>query len=70
MNIHYRGHGSKDIIKRHYIKSKILMEVGFSFIFLLAKGAVVDLHVELRRADVEVEGYEEALMDVVVFCEL
>jgi hypothetical protein len=44
--------------------------VDFSFILLLAKGAVVDLHVELRRADVEVEGHEEALMDVVVFCEL
>jgi hypothetical protein len=46
------------------------MEVDFGFILLLAKGAVVDLHVELRRADVEVEGHEEALMDVVVFCKL
>jgi hypothetical protein len=46
------------------------MEVDFSFIFLLAKGVVVDLHVELRRADVEVEGHEEALVDVVVFCKL
>jgi hypothetical protein len=46
------------------------MEVDFSFILLLAKGAVVDLHIELRRADVEVEGHEEALMDVVVFCKL
>jgi hypothetical protein len=46
------------------------MEVDFSLICLLAKGAVVDLHVELRRADVEVEGHEEALVDVVVFCKL
>jgi hypothetical protein len=46
------------------------MEMDFSFIFLLALGAVVDLHVELRRADVEVEGHEEALVDVVVFCKL
>jgi hypothetical protein len=46
------------------------MEVDFSIIFLLAEGAVVDLHVELRRADVEVKGHKEALVDVVVFCEL
>jgi hypothetical protein len=46
------------------------MEVNFSFIFFLAKGAVIDLHVELRCADVEIKGYEEALVDVVVFCEL
>jgi hypothetical protein len=46
------------------------MEVDFSFIFFLALGAVIDLHVELRRADVKVEGHEEALVDVVVFCKL
>jgi hypothetical protein len=46
------------------------MEMNFSFIFLLALGAVVDLHVELRRTDVEVEGHEEALVDVVVFYKL
>jgi hypothetical protein len=46
------------------------MEVDFGFIFLLALGAVIDLHVELRHADVEVEGHEEALVDVVVFCKL
>jgi hypothetical protein len=45
--IHYREYGNKDIIKRYYIKSKILVEVDFNFIFLLAEGAVVDLHVEL-----------------------
>jgi hypothetical protein len=46
------------------------MEMDFSFIFLLALGAIVDLHVELRRADVEVKGHEEALVDVVVFCKV
>jgi hypothetical protein len=52
------------------ITKQILVEVDFSFILLLALGAVIDLHVELRRADVEVEGNEEALVDVVVFCKL
>jgi hypothetical protein len=46
------------------------MELDFSFIFLLALGAIIDLHVKLRRTDVEVEGHEEALVDVVVFCKL
>ena len=46
------------------------MEMDFNFILLLALGAVIDLHVELRRADVEVEGHEEDLVDVVVFCKL
>jgi hypothetical protein len=46
------------------------MEVDFIFVLLLALGAVIDLHVELRRADMEVEGHEEALVDVVVFCKL
>jgi hypothetical protein len=43
------------------------MEMDFSFILLLALGAVINLHVELRCADVEVEGHEEALVDVVDF---
>jgi hypothetical protein len=42
-------------------------ELVFSFTFLLALGAIVDLHVKLRCPNVEVEGHEEALMDVVVF---
>jgi hypothetical protein len=46
------------------------MEMYFSFVLLLALGAVIDLHVELRRTDVEVEGHEEALVDAVVFCKL
>jgi hypothetical protein len=46
------------------------MEMNFSFILLLALGVVIDLHVELQCADVEVEGHEEALVNVVVFCKL
>jgi hypothetical protein len=46
------------------------MEVDFSFVLLLALGAVIDLHVELQRADVEVESHEEALVDVMVFSKL
>jgi hypothetical protein len=46
------------------------MKVDFGFIFLLALGDVIDLHIELRRADMEIEGHEETLMDVVVFCKL
>jgi hypothetical protein len=46
------------------------MKVHFSFVLLLALGAVVDPHVELRRTDVIVEGHEEALMEVMVFCKL
>jgi hypothetical protein len=42
----------------------------FSFILLLALGAIIDPHVELRRADVEVESHEEALVEVMVFCKL
>jgi hypothetical protein len=44
--------------------------VHFSFVLLLALGAIIDPHVELRRADVEVEGHEEALVEVMVFCKL
>jgi hypothetical protein len=45
-SIYYRSHDSKATKKRDYIK-KILMEVNFSFILLLALGAIVDFHVEL-----------------------
>jgi hypothetical protein len=40
------------------------MEVHFSFVLLLALGAVVDPHIELRRTDVVVESHEEALMKI------
>jgi hypothetical protein len=46
------------------------MEMDFSFVLLLALGAVINLHVELQCADVEVKSHEEALVDVVVFCKL
>jgi hypothetical protein len=42
----------------------------FGFILLLALGAIIDSHVELRRANVEVESHEKALMEVVVLCKL
>jgi hypothetical protein len=42
----------------------------FSFVLLLALGVVIDPHVELRHADVEVESHEEALVEVMVFCKL
>jgi hypothetical protein len=42
----------------------------FSFVLLLALGAIIDPHVELRRADVEVESHKEALMEVMVLCKL
>jgi hypothetical protein len=42
----------------------------FSFILLLALGAVIDPHVKLRRADVKVKSHEEALVEVMVFCKL
>jgi hypothetical protein len=40
----------------------------FGFILLLALGAIIDLHIKLRRPDMEVKGHEEALLDVVIFC--
>jgi hypothetical protein len=46
------------------------MKVHFSFILLLALGAVINPHVELRCTDVEVESHEEALVEVMVFCKL
>jgi hypothetical protein len=42
----------------------------FSFILLLALGAVIDPHIELQRADVEVKSHKEALMEVMVLCKL
>jgi hypothetical protein len=46
------------------------MKVHLRFILLLALGAVIDPQVELRRADVEVESHEEALVEVMIFCKL
>jgi hypothetical protein len=42
----------------------------FGFILLLALGAVIDSHVKLRRADVEVKSHEKALMEVVILRKL
>jgi hypothetical protein len=42
----------------------------FGFILLLALGAVIYSHVELRRADVEVTSHEKALMEVMILRKL
>jgi hypothetical protein len=42
----------------------------FGFILLLALGAIIDSHVELRRADVEVKSHKKALMEVVILRKL
>jgi hypothetical protein len=42
----------------------------FGFILLLALGAVIDSHVELRRADVEVKSHKKALTEVVILRKL
>jgi hypothetical protein len=42
----------------------------FGFILLLALGAIIDFHVELRRPNVEVESHEKTLMEVMVLCKL
>jgi hypothetical protein len=60
---------TKDNWKKRLHKEN-LVKMNFNFILLLALGTVIDPHVELRRADVEVESHEEALVDVMVFCKL
>jgi hypothetical protein len=42
----------------------------FGFILLLALGAVVDSHVKLRRANMEVKSHEKPLMEVVILRKL
>jgi hypothetical protein len=42
----------------------------FSFILLLALGAIIDFPVELRRPNMEVESHEKTLMEVMVLCKL
>jgi hypothetical protein len=42
----------------------------FGFILLLALGAIVDSHIELRRANVEVKSHEKPLMEVVILRKL
>jgi hypothetical protein len=46
------------------------MKVHIGFILLLALGAVVDSHVKLRRANVEVKGHEKTLVEVVILRKL
>jgi hypothetical protein len=46
------------------------MKMHFGFILLLALGAVIDSHVKLRRANVEVKSHEKALMEIVILHKL
>jgi hypothetical protein len=46
------------------------MKMHFGFILLLALGAVIDSHVELRHANVEFESHEKALMEVMILRKL
>jgi hypothetical protein len=46
------------------------MKMHFGFILLLALGAVIDSHVELRCANVEVESHEKDLMEVMILHKL
>jgi hypothetical protein len=46
------------------------MKMHFGFILLLALGAIIDFHIKLRRANVEVESHEKALMEVVILHKL
>jgi hypothetical protein len=39
------------------------MKVNFSFVLLLALGAVIDPHVELPRTNVVVKSHEEAFVE-------
>jgi hypothetical protein len=52
-----------------YIERK-LIKIYFGFILLLALGAIIDFHVELRCPNVEVESHEKTLMEVMVLCKL
>jgi hypothetical protein len=42
------------------------VKLRFGFILLLALGAIVDSHVELRRANMKIKGHEEPLMEVMI----
>jgi hypothetical protein len=46
---------------------KSLVEMHFSFIFLLALRPIEDLHVRLRSATVVVEQQEPPLMQIIIF---
>jgi hypothetical protein len=46
------------------------MKMHFGFILLLALGAIIDSHIKLRRANVEVKSHEKALMKIVILHKL
>jgi hypothetical protein len=62
-------HDSRATQKRKLHK-EILVEVYFCLVLLLALSTVEDLHIKLRRANMKVEGHEEASLDVMVIHKL
>jgi hypothetical protein len=46
------------------------VKIYFGFILLLALGAIVDSHIELRRANMEVKSHEKPLMEVMILRKL
>jgi hypothetical protein len=46
------------------------VKLHFGFILLLALGAIIDSHIELQRANMEIKGHEEPLMEVMILCKL
>jgi hypothetical protein len=42
----------------------------FGFILLLALGVVVDSHVKIRRANMEVKSHKKALTEIVIFSKI
>jgi hypothetical protein len=46
------------------------VKINFSFILLLALGTVVDSHVELQRANMEIKSHKKPLMEVVILRKL
>jgi hypothetical protein len=43
------------------------MKVHFGFIFLLALRAIVDSHVKLRHANMEIKSHKKALTEIMIF---
>jgi hypothetical protein len=46
------------------------MKMHFGFILLLALGAIIDSHIKLRRANMEVKSHKKALTEIVIFHKL
>jgi hypothetical protein len=59
-----------EICKERTRTKENLLKMHFSLILLLAPSTIIDLHIELRRTAVVVEGHEEPLVEVMVFHKL